>query len=154
MAGSGHQQASHLTNREQDVVQLLFEGLSNPEISQRLHLSQLTIRNYLSQLLLKFEARNRTELVIKLIAARRYYHRTELWKRRQAVRLTDQEHRIIRLLFEGLSNREIGQRLYLSQLTIRNNISRLLLKFEVRNRTELVIRVVALRRQYHRRLLP
>ncbi len=75
-------------------------------------------------------------------------------ERQQTPRLNQQERDIIRLLFEGLSNHQIGQRMYLSGLTIRNYISKLLLKFEARNRTELLAKVIDLRRYYHRPLLP
>lgn len=154
MVCSGQQQAPRLTDREQDVVQLLSEGLSNRQIGQRLDLSPLTVRNYISRLLFKFEARNRTELLAKIVTLRRYSQLIGCGERQQAPRLTDQERHIVRLIFEGLSNRQIGEKLYLSPLTVRNYISQLLSKFETQNRTELLAKVVALRRQYHRRLMP
>ena len=73
---------------------------------------------------------------------------------RRAPTLTVREKDIIRLLFDGYSNREMAESLGLSALTIRNHVSNLLLKFQVRNRTELLSRFVALRRRYHRRLIP
>ena len=69
-------------------------------------------------------------------------------------RLTDRERDILYLLSSGLTNREIGEILYLSRLTVRNYISRLLLKFEARNRTALVTKVIAFRQHKHQRLLP
>lgn len=53
--------ADPLTDRERDVLRLVGEGLPNSEISERLHLSQGTVRNYLSSAILKLNARNRTE---------------------------------------------------------------------------------------------
>lgn len=50
-----------LTGRERDVLRLVGEGLPNSEISERLHLSEGTVRNYLSSVILKLNARNRTE---------------------------------------------------------------------------------------------
>ena len=77
------------------------------------------------------------------------------WQRDQrAPQLTDREREILRLLFEGLTNREMGARLHLSPLTIRNYVSQLLQKFEARNRTQLLARFIDFRRRYHRRLLP
>ncbi len=55
---------------------------------------------------------------------------------RQAPTLTAREKDIMRLLFGGYSNREMGESLGLSALTIRNHVSKLLFKFQVRNRTE------------------
>lgn len=50
-----------LTEREKDVVRLVGEGLPNSDISERLHLSEGTVRNYLSSAIVKLNARNRTE---------------------------------------------------------------------------------------------
>ncbi len=53
----------HLTNREQDVLKLLAQGLSNPLIGKHLHLSPRTIEKHVSSLLQKTETSNRSELV-------------------------------------------------------------------------------------------
>lgn len=50
-----------LTDRERDVLRLVGEGLPNVEISEQLHLSEGTVRNYLSSAIVKLNARNRTE---------------------------------------------------------------------------------------------
>lgn len=50
-----------LTERERDIVRLVGEGLPNADISARLHLSEGTVRNYLSSAIVKLNARNRTE---------------------------------------------------------------------------------------------
>lgn len=50
-----------LTDRERDVLRLVGDGLPNSDISQRLHLSEGTVRNYLSSAIVKLHARNRTE---------------------------------------------------------------------------------------------
>ena len=52
-----------LTNREQEVLQLLTHGLSNAEIGTQLHLSPRTVEKYVSSLLRKTETSNRAELV-------------------------------------------------------------------------------------------
>jgi DNA-binding NarL/FixJ family response regulator len=52
-----------LTGREQDVLNLISEGLSNIEIGQHLHLSPRTIEKYVSSLLRKTTTNNRAELV-------------------------------------------------------------------------------------------
>lgn len=70
----------------------------------------------------------------------------------QTIRLTNRELRIVRLLFDGLSNPEIAHRLNLNPLTVRNYISRLLRKFGARNGTELLAKVIDSRRHQHRRL--
>lgn len=55
--------ALELTEREQQVLNLLAEGLSNAQIGDRLHLSARTIEKYVSNLLQKAQAHNRAELV-------------------------------------------------------------------------------------------
>lgn len=57
------QPALELTEREQQVLDLLAEGLSNAQIGDRLHLSARTIEKYVSNLLQKAQAHNRAELV-------------------------------------------------------------------------------------------
>ncbi|MEG3940744.1 response regulator transcription factor [Microcoleus sp. S36b_A3] len=53
----------NLTQREQQVLDLLTEGLSNIQIGDRLHLSPRTIEKHVSSLFRKTESSNRTELV-------------------------------------------------------------------------------------------
>jgi len=50
-----------LTDRERQVLQLAGEGLSNSKIAEELHLSEGTVRNYLSEAIGKLGAANRTE---------------------------------------------------------------------------------------------
>ncbi|MFB1050977.1 LuxR C-terminal-related transcriptional regulator [Paraliobacillus sp. JSM ZJ581] len=52
-----------LSEREKDVLNLLGEGFDNKEIGLELLLSEHTVRDYISQLMYKLEARNRTHLV-------------------------------------------------------------------------------------------
>ena len=50
--------------------------------------------------------------------------------------LTDQQLRILALLAEGLTNREIGARLYLAEKTVKNHVTRILAKLGVQRRTQ------------------
>ncbi len=52
-----------LTKREQEVVLLLSDGLSNAQIGDRLHLSHRTVEKYVSSLLDKTDTSNRAELM-------------------------------------------------------------------------------------------
>ncbi len=52
-----------LTQREQQVLSLLLNGLSNAQIGDRLHLSPRTIEKYVSSLFRKTDTNNRAELV-------------------------------------------------------------------------------------------
>ncbi|MGW6568571.1 response regulator [Streptomyces sp. NPDC054975] len=53
--------------------------------------------------------------------------------------LTDREREILALVGEGLTNREIGKRLYLAEKTVKNNISRLLAKLGVERRVQAAV---------------
>ncbi|MBB1255800.1 response regulator [Streptomyces alkaliterrae] len=53
--------------------------------------------------------------------------------------LTPREKEILALIGEGLTNRQIGQRLYLSEKTVKNNISRLLAKLGVERRVQAAV---------------
>lgn len=53
-----------VTEKEQEVIQLVAKGLNNKEISAKMHLSEGTVRNYLSTILEKLDLRDRTQLAI------------------------------------------------------------------------------------------
>lgn len=50
--------------------------------------------------------------------------------------LTDREHEILKLIGTGLTNRKIGERLFLSEKTIKHYVTNILHKLQVRNRVE------------------
>ncbi len=54
---------TEFTSREQDVLALLSDGLSNGQIGDRLFLSPRTVEKYVSSLLRKTETSNRSELL-------------------------------------------------------------------------------------------
>ena len=53
--------------------------------------------------------------------------------------LTTKEMDLIELIADGLSNKEIAERLYLSEGTVRNYLSSVLEKLELRDRTQLAV---------------
>jgi len=57
-------QTARLTAREQEIVNLLSDGLSNQEIAERLGLAENTVKHYMMPILQKLGARNRTEAAI------------------------------------------------------------------------------------------
>lgn len=53
--------------------------------------------------------------------------------------LSPQERRILDLLAEGLTNREIGERMFLAEKTVKNYVSNLLMKLGMKRRTEAAV---------------
>lgn len=53
-----------ISEREQMIIEVVAQGLSNKEIADKLFLSEGTVRNYLSNILNKLELRDRTQLVV------------------------------------------------------------------------------------------
>lgn len=56
--------------------------------------------------------------------------------------LSPQERRILELIGEGLTNREIGQRMFLAEKTVKNYVSSLLAKLGFNRRTEAAVYVI------------
>jgi DNA-binding NarL/FixJ family response regulator len=54
-------------------------------------------------------------------------------------RLTEQERRVLTLISEGLTNRQIGQSLHLAEKTVKNYVSNLLSKLHMERRTEAAV---------------
>jgi DNA-binding NarL/FixJ family response regulator len=57
-----------LSGQELNVLRLVAEGLTNPEIGERLHLSRHTVKEYVSHAMRKLDAGNRIEAVRKATA--------------------------------------------------------------------------------------
>lgn len=53
-----------ISEKEYQIIQLVAEGLSNKEIADSIYLSEGTVRNYISNILLKLDLRDRTQLAI------------------------------------------------------------------------------------------
>jgi DNA-binding NarL/FixJ family response regulator len=53
--------------------------------------------------------------------------------------LTDQERRILALIGEGLTNRQIGERMFLAEKTVKNYVSSLLSKLGLQRRTQAAV---------------
>jgi DNA-binding NarL/FixJ family response regulator len=54
-----------LTDREVEVLQLVADGLGNHDIAGRLHLSEKTVRNHVSNVIGKLHVDNRTQAIVR-----------------------------------------------------------------------------------------
>jgi len=53
-----------LSDREQQVLELLAQGMTNREIADGMHLAEGTVKNYVSAIIAKLQANDRTQAVI------------------------------------------------------------------------------------------
>ncbi|MET3684097.1 two-component system response regulator DesR [Alkalibacillus flavidus] len=61
-----YEENSPLTERESEVIELISKGKSTKEISKELHLTNGTVRNYISVIFDKLEVSNRIEAISKV----------------------------------------------------------------------------------------
>ena len=54
-----------LTAREREVLDLIAQGLSNPEIAARLYLSPKTVRNHVSNIFAKLQVADRAQAIVR-----------------------------------------------------------------------------------------
>jgi DNA-binding NarL/FixJ family response regulator len=63
--------------------------------------------------------------------------------------LTEQERKILELIGEGLTNRQIGERLFLAEKTVKNYVSSLLAKLGIERRVQAAVMVSELKAGGH-----
>lgn len=61
--GDDHGPSGILTPREQDILQLVLEGLTNPEIAETLHVGLPTVKTHMRHVLRKLDVSDRRELL-------------------------------------------------------------------------------------------
>ena len=56
-----------ITKREEEVLQLIADGCSTPEVAEKLYISQKTVKNHLASIYQKLDARDRTQAVLQAV---------------------------------------------------------------------------------------
>ena len=56
-----------ITRREEEVLQLIADGCSTPEVAAKLFISQKTVKNHLASIYQKLDARDRTQAVVQAV---------------------------------------------------------------------------------------
>jgi DNA-binding NarL/FixJ family response regulator len=56
-----------ISKREEEVLQLVAEGLSTPEVAERLYISLKTVKNHLASIYAKLDSRDRTQAVVRAV---------------------------------------------------------------------------------------
>lgn len=62
--------SARLSPREQEVLRLVARGYSNKEIGRALNISDGTVRNHLTEIMARLDARDRTHAVMKALSAK------------------------------------------------------------------------------------
>lgn len=149
-----------LTQRQESVLNLLLEGLPNKVIARRLGLTVNTVKEHVSAILLRLDLRSRAEVISRMNphveAARTGYGVSlattasqdgtiEVAQRApttaEALGLTQRQGSVLILLLEGLPNKIIARRLGLTENTVKEHVSGILQRLEVRTRTEAMSRL-------------
>jgi DNA-binding NarL/FixJ family response regulator len=60
-------------------------------------------------------------------------------------KLSEQERTVLELIGEGLTNRQIGERMFLAEKTVKNYVSHLLAKLGLERRTQAAVLATELR---------
>ena len=61
------------------------------------------------------------------------------FEKKSSSHLSERENELLYLVAEGFNNKEIAEKMYLSEGTVRNYLSALLEKLELRDRTQLAV---------------
>ena len=57
-----------LTNRERQIFEYLVESYTSKQIASILHISEKTVRNHISNVIIKLDVNNRSSAILKLIS--------------------------------------------------------------------------------------
>ena len=65
--GFGRTAQNELSVRETEIIRLIARGMSNKEISSKLHLSEKTVKNHISRIFAKLNITARTQAAVHAI---------------------------------------------------------------------------------------
>ncbi|GAB7542594.1 hypothetical protein CS8_022600 [Cupriavidus sp. 8B] len=151
-----------LTQRQGSVLNLLLEGLPNKLIARRLGVTVNTVKEHVSAILLRLNLRTRAEVISRMnahvaaaltgdswsftgAAATEQDCAIELAQRApvtpESLGLTHRQASVLNLLLEGLPNKIIAQRLGLTENTVKEHVSAILQRLDLRTRTEVISRM-------------
>jgi DNA-binding NarL/FixJ family response regulator len=124
-----------VTPREQQVLNLLVQGFTNKEIGEQMNISQRTVKQHLRMLFSRVgihEGAKRVKLA-------RYAQKDESAVMTPCEGLNPSEHQISVLVWEGMTNREIGKIIGTSEQVVKNHLRSIFDKLGVWNRLELAM---------------
>ena len=78
-------------------------------------------------------------LILGILMSRFFFIKSEVRKQKlRKSNLSDQELRVLHLLADGRSNKEIAEQLFIAETTVKSHVSKILAKLEAKRRTEAV----------------
>ena len=77
-------------------------------------------------------------ILVGFLFSRMYQRPNRLRYRQSRANLTRQEHRVLSLMTDGLSNGEIAGQLFIAESTVKSHVSNILMKLKARRRTEAI----------------
>src|SRR5205807_6118211 len=86
------------------------------------------------------------ESLIDPVTSRSVMNMVRRTTQRAEAKLSEKQERVLDLIVEGLTNREIAERLHLAEKTVKNYVSVILDKLQVRSRTQAAVYGAKLRR--------
>lgn len=147
-----------LTESEQKILTLLSLGLTSNQIAISLNVNTSTVNNRLSHLYSKTGHRKREKLLSWAVENQlidrsklpsdidpKYFRvpiNNRIGRRVDIDEITPTETKILNLLVQGFSNKDIADNLFVAQRTVESHISRLLIKTGQENRTALAMWVL------------
>lgn len=143
-----------LTDRECQISVLSLQNVSVLEIAERMGLLEKTIKWYLRNAYTKMKALNHNEFFLKCEQAIDNVHESivvESLERHNYLEnhlrdagLTRGEIAVAFLVVQGLSNKEVSEKLFVTEKTVKFHTNRFYLKLRVKTRSQFIVRCYAL----------
>jgi DNA-binding NarL/FixJ family response regulator len=122
-----------LTPREQEVLTQIRTGATVDEVATRLAIAPSTVKTHLTAIRQKTSARTKIDLMLPELDAQGFDS--------DAYGFSSRQNQVLALLLEGRSNREIARELWLSPETIKDHLSNIYARLNVRSRYEAAAQV-------------
>lgn len=142
------------TPREKEVIELVLEGCTNREISERLGMAQRTVKGNLSRIFLKFNIRQDRNKKIELIAVLQKQTKREKveiqssllacrgnarFPRKESRRPSIRQNQVMKLVAKGFTNTVIGAKMGITESVVKNYLRVIYDEVGVWNRLELTL---------------
>ena len=125
-------EAKTLNEREREAFKYLAMGLTDYQISRRMNCTKKSANHICNNILKKLNLKSRYSLIWKVnfLEDEQEDYFTK--------HLTDRELETCSYIFKGFSNKEIGERMFLSELTVKYHISNIFKKLKVSSIRQLI----------------